>query len=252
MNSTLTTRAARGPDDQLALLREVLPVQRRLVHAGDCVIRAGERFDRLHIVHSGIFKSVTTSADGRERVCALHFRGDWFGFDGIAGGTHTCDVVAMDIGELWSTGYTEVLAAGARHPEVVGLLHKAMSAEIKRERDAMLALCTLRADARVADFLQQWTEALSQRGLRTDEIQLRLTRAEIGNHLGLTLETVSRALSRMARADVIRFAGRGRRNVQIPEPRAFASFIDENLMQAQSVHVPQRRSVAQVFSPSSL
>ena len=52
----------------------------------------------------------------------------------------------------------------------------------------MMSLCTLPADARVADFLRYWADSLAERGLRTDQITLRMTRAEIGNYLGMTLE----------------------------------------------------------------
>ncbi|MEO6031407.1 MAG: helix-turn-helix domain-containing protein, partial [Burkholderiaceae bacterium] len=91
------------------------------------------------------------------------------------------------------------------------------------------ALCTLPADARVADFLRYWAESLAQRGLRNDQITLRMTRAEIGNYLGMTLETVSRALSRLARGDLIRFSERGRRDIEIPEVAALAAYIQRSL-----------------------
>ena len=219
--------------DELSLLQRLLPIQRRLVHAGDAVCLAGERFEHLGVVHSGIFKSVTTTADGRERVAGVHFKGDWIGFDAIAAGRHTCDVLALDTGELWSVRYQAVVEAATASPELLAILHKAMCGQIERERDSMMALCTLPADARVADFLCQWTQSLAERGLRTDQINLRLTRAEIGNHLGLTLETVSRALSRMARADVIRFE-HGRRELHVPEPGALNRYIETTLACAAS------------------
>ena len=64
------------------------------------------------------------------------------------------------------------------------------------------------------------------RGLRTDQITLRMTRAEIGNYLGMTLETVSRALSRLARgkADRVRREGPPRRSA-FPERGALAAFV---------------------------
>ena len=74
-------------------------------------------------------------------------------------------------------------------------LHAAMSLEIARDRESLMSVCTLPADARVADFLRFIAESSAARGMRTDQITLRMTRAEIGNHLGLTLESVSRALS---------------------------------------------------------
>jgi CRP/FNR family transcriptional regulator len=211
--------------DTLKLLAEHLPITRRLVRAGDTVYQAGERFTQLHIVNSGFFKIVNTAADGREQVVGLHLRGDWLGFDGIAGGQHNCDAVAMDTGELWTVRYDALLAACTAQPRLLAVLHAEMSREIGRDRESMLSLCTLSADARVADFLRGWADALARRGLRTDQITLRMTRAEIGNYLGMTLESVSRALSRMAKTGVIAFAEKGRREIRIPQVSALVAFV---------------------------
>lgn len=224
--------AARRIADTLALLQQTVPLQRRLLHAGDLLYRAGERFGALHVLNSGFCKLVSLSSDGREQVVRLHFRGDWLGFDGIASGRHTCDAVAIDTGEAWSIRYDDLLAAAAREPRLLPTLHAAMSREIGRDRDSLLALATLPADARVADFLRYWAESLAERGLRNDQITLRLTRAEIGNYLGMTLESVSRALSRMARASVIRFTEKGRRDIQIPEVGALTAFIQDSMAPA--------------------
>ena len=72
-------------------------------------------------------------------------------------------------------------------------------------------------------FLRYWADALAQRGLRTDQITLRMTRAEIGNYLGMTLETVSRALSRLARGNVIRFARRAGATSTFPQVDALSA-----------------------------
>ena len=112
------------------------------------------------------------------------------------------------------------------------MFHAAMSREIARDRDSMMALCTLPADARVAEFLRYWAESLATRGLRTDQFALRMTRAEIGNYLGMTLETVSRALSRLARDKVIGFASKGRRDVHIPNVDALSAFVQRTLAPA--------------------
>ena len=100
-----------------------------------------------------------------------------------------------------------------------------MSREIARDRDSLMSVCTLPADARVANFLRYWAESLAKRGMRTDQITLRMTRAEIGTYLGMTLETVSRALSRLARDKVIGFADKGRRDVHIPDVGALSAFV---------------------------
>lgn len=231
-----TSAAPIAPDreiaDVLRLLSELLHPQRRLLHAGDSLYQAGERSGNLYILNSGFCKITTLSPDGREQVVGLKFRGDWLGFDGIADGAYTCDAVAIDTGEVWVIRYEELLTACVANRELLTMFHEAMSRQIAHDRDSMMSLCTLPADARVAEFLRYWADSLARRGLRTDQIALRMTRAEIGNYLGMTLETVSRALSRLARDKVIGFASKGRRDVHIPSVDALSAFIQRSLSPA--------------------
>jgi CRP/FNR family transcriptional regulator len=220
--------------DTLKLVSETLTPQRRMVRAGDPIYRAGDPFVHLYLLNSGAAKLVGLSADGREQVVGLKFRGDWLGFDGIATAQCGCDAIAMDTGEVWVVRYDALLAACRREPALLTVLHAAMSREIARDRDSLMSVCTLPADARVADFLRYWAVSLSTRGMRTDQITLRMTRAEIGNYLGMTLETVSRSLSRLARSKVIAFAEKGRREICIPEVHALAEFVQRCLVPAHS------------------
>ena len=222
-------RAGQHIAETLALLADSLQPPRRIVHAGDALYRAGEHFGNLYVLNSGFVKIVNAAADGREQVAGLKFRGDWLGFDGIANGAYGCDAVALDTGEVWVIGYEPLLAACANSRALMTALHAAMSREIARDRDSMMSRCTLPADARVAEFLRYWVDCLERRGLRTDQIALRMTRAEIGNYLGMTLETVSRALSRLARDQVIGFASKGRREVSIPSASALTAFVQRRL-----------------------
>ncbi|RST47584.1 Crp/Fnr family transcriptional regulator [Variovorax sp. MHTC-1] len=220
-----TPSAVRRIADVLQLLQDSLPIQRRIVRAGDTVYQVGQQFGCLYVVNSGFFKMVNLSGEGREQVVGLHFKGDWMGLEGIAAAQYGCDAVAMDTGEVWGIRYDALREAAVRTPALLTALHEAMSRELTRDHDSMLSLSTLPADARVAGFLRYWADALAQRGLRTDQITLRMTRAEIGNYLGMTLETVSRALSRMARGDVIRFTEKGRRDIHIPQVEALTRFM---------------------------
>ena len=211
--------------DMLQLLQDSMPIQRRVVRAGDAVYQVGQSFGCLYVVNSGFFKMVNLSGEGREQVVSLHFKGDWMGLDGISNGKYGCDAIAMDTGEIWAIRYDALIQAAVRTPALLTAMHGAMSRELRRDHDSMMSLCTLPADARVAGFLRYWADALDQRGLRTDQFTLRMTRAEIGNYLGMTLETVSRALSKLARVDVIRFTEKGRRDIHIPQIAALTDFI---------------------------
>jgi CRP/FNR family transcriptional regulator len=222
-------QAAQQIADTLALLADTLRPARRIVHAGEAVHEAGDPFVNLYVVNSGLVKQVTTAPDGRQQISGFRFRGDWLGLEGIEGGVHTCDAIALDTGEVWSFRYEALLAAAVRQPALLLALHRAMSGTIVRERGSLMSVCTLPSDARVADFLHYWAESLARRGLRTDFITLRLTRAEIGNYLGMTLETVSRVLGRLAQAGLISFADPGRRELAIPDVGALADHVQRAL-----------------------
>lgn len=214
--------------DSLERLRRHVPMQRRVMRTGDVLYETGARFASLYVPNSGCFKLVVLTADGREQVVGLNFKGDWLGFDGIAEGRYGCDAVALDTCDVWSLRYDDLLNASAAHPELLSALHVAMSRKTNRDHELMLAMTTLPTDVRVADFLRNWTAALAERGLRTDQITLPLTRAEVGSYLGMTLESVSRALSRLDDANVIRVGNRCRRNIEIPEVGALTGFIERN------------------------
>ena len=221
--------APRRIGDVLSLVQEAMAPRRQLVREGDVVCEAGQPFDCLYVMNSGSCKVVTLVGDGREQMVGLKFRGDWLGFDGIAVGRYTCSTIAIDTGEIWVLRYQDLLNTCASQPALLAVVHGAMSREISQERDSLMSVCTLPADARVADFLRSWADSLRERGLRTDQITLPLSRAEIGNYLGLTLETVSRSLSKLARHNLIGFAERRRRDLQIPDVDALGAYVQRCL-----------------------
>jgi len=227
-----------------ALIGHSLAPSRHVVREGDAVCRAGQRFECLYVLTSGCAKVLSVAGDGREQVVGLKFRGDWLGFDGIASGHYTSTTLAMDTGEVWVVRYQALLKACAVQPALLQLLHREMSHQISRERESLMSVCTLPADARVAEFLRQWADSLRERGLRNDQITLPLSRAEIGNYLGLTLETVSRALSKLARHRLIGFVERSRRELQIPDVGALAAYVQRCVA---AVAPPSRRREARAL-----
>jgi CRP/FNR family transcriptional regulator, anaerobic regulatory protein len=224
-----TQATSRRIGEALSLIEDTMAPQRQLVREGDAICEAGQRFDCLYVLNAGCCKVVTLAGDGREQLVGLKFRGDWLGFDGIASGRHTCGTVAIDTGEVWVVRYQTLMDACATQPALLALVHGAMSREISQERESLMSVCTLPADARVAEFLRSWADSLRERGLRTDQITLPLSRAEIGNYLGLTLETVSRSLSKLARDKLIGFTERRRRDLQIPDVDALSAYVQRCL-----------------------
>ncbi|WP_284614773.1 diguanylate cyclase domain-containing protein [Aquabacterium humicola] len=219
--SPVALASASGP---AALLLEHVPVVRRVLRAGDTIYRAGERLRGVHLVNAGMCKLVSVSPEGREELSALLFKGDWLGFDGLIDGRHACTAQAVDTGELWTMSYESLLRAGTRHPQLLEWLHVAMARQAAREREGSLAQHALNADAKVADFLCRWADGLHDCGLRNDQLTLHVSRAEIGSHVGLRLESVSRAMTRLEREQLVRFSGPCRKEIAIPRLEALREF----------------------------
>lgn len=183
--------------DELNKVDAVVSSRRRLAR-GDTLFRSGDVFQALHAVRSGFLKSTLAAPDGREQVTGFHMAGELIGMDGIGSGRHACNTVALEDSEVCVIPYERLEDVAGAVPALRNHFHKVMSREIVREHGVMLLLGTMNAEERLAAFLLNLSQRFEARGYSRSEFVLRMTRAEIGNYLGLKLETVSRALSRFA------------------------------------------------------
>lgn len=188
---------------RIAALIADLPFMHRARKPGEYLFRAGDTFHSFYVLHAGFARTCYTSEDGREQTTGLHLRGDILGLDAVASGTHGSDAVALDACDVLTIPYDFVIACSLHNPALVRELYHAFSAEIRGDRDLMLNMRSLPAAGRVAAFLLEMSLRFASRGFSATQLQMRLTRQEIGSMLGLELETVSRALSRFARLGLI-------------------------------------------------
>jgi CRP/FNR family transcriptional regulator, anaerobic regulatory protein len=176
---------------------------RRRIKAGDALYRQGDPFQFIYAVRRGTLKSTLTLADGREQVSGFHLAGEQLGLDGVALGKHGTTAVALEDTEVCAIPYAHlanVIVAGSTTEHLISRL---MSREIVREHGLMLLLGSMNAEERLATFLLNLAGRLKARGYSASEFHLRMTRAEIGSHLGLKLETVSRTFSAFQRQGLL-------------------------------------------------
>lgn len=214
--------------ESINLLQQHVVFGTKRVKPGEELYRCGEEFEKLYLISAGMFKVMNLTLDGREQLAGIYFKGDWLGFDGIPNGQYGCTAIALDVGEVWSVKYETLLQVSAKQPELMRIVLAAMSAQLAHNRDVMLSMGTLASDERVCDFLLQWANALAERGMRTDQFNVYLSRADIGNYLGLRIESVSRSLTRLAQIGLIEFNEKGRRAISIPNLGALSEFIQKN------------------------
>jgi CRP/FNR family transcriptional regulator len=172
-----------------------LPVTHRRLRQGEHLFRMGSEFHSLYVLNAGFAKTCRISDEGHERTMGYHLRGDILGFEAVASGTYGCNAIALDLCDVLAIPYDAVIAHAQGNPDLMHELHRAFSSEIRGDRDLMISMGGLTAEGRVATFLLETSRQFSSHGFSATELKLRLTRQEIGSLLGMTLETVSRALS---------------------------------------------------------
>jgi CRP/FNR family transcriptional regulator len=168
---------------------------RRRVKVGQTLYREGDRFQFIYAVRSGTFKSSLMLADGREQISGFYMAGELLGLDGVANGEHASSSTALEDTEVCAIPYAQLTELAAGNPGMQHLLSRLMSREIVREHSLMVLLGSMNAEERLAAFLLNLSQRLKARGYSPTEFHLRMSRAEIGSYLGMTLETVSRTFS---------------------------------------------------------
>lgn len=168
---------------------------RRRVKVGQTLYREGDRFQFIYAVRSGTFKSSLMLADGREQISGFYMAGELLGLDGVANGEHASSATALEDTEVCAIPYAHLTELAAGNPGMQHLLSRLMSREIVREHSLMVLLGSMNAEERLAAFLLNLSQRLKARGYSPTEFHLRMSRAEIGSYLGMTLETVSRTFS---------------------------------------------------------
>ena len=169
--------------------------RRRMIRAGQWLYRQGEPFKYVYQVRSGNLKSSLTTARGLARVSAFHMTGELIGLDGVAEGRHASSVTALEDAEVCAVSYALLTELALGNAQLQRTLMQHMSREIVRELRMQLLLGSMTAQDRLANFLLNLSQRLSARGYSPSDFHIRMTRADIGSYLGLTLETVSRTFS---------------------------------------------------------
>jgi CRP/FNR family transcriptional regulator, anaerobic regulatory protein len=163
--------------------------------AGQRVHTIGQPFDMLYIVNSGFLKTVMIDELGNEQVLGFPMKGDMFGIDGIHRKQYSTETVALTNCDVILVPFKIFSGLGRTHAELETSIYAVMSRELVREQAMVGTLGSLSAEARVARFLVYLSERFTEMGYSGSQFNLRMTRQEIGNYLGLTLETVSRTFS---------------------------------------------------------
>lgn len=178
--------AATGPLAAFALSGARIRYERNAEIFGE-----GDETEFVYRVVSGAVRIGKVLVDGRRQISAFHLPGDLFGLE--AGEEHRFTAEAVVDSEVLLVKRRAVLALAARDAEFAATLWVIAAADLGRAQDHMTLLGRKSAVERVAAFLLE----MAERRHSADIVELPMSRYDIADYLGLTIETVSRTLSHL-------------------------------------------------------
>jgi CRP/FNR family transcriptional regulator, nitrogen fixation regulation protein len=162
-----------------------------------------EPADYLYKIISGTVRTYKVLVDGRRQIGAFYLPGDIFGLE--TGNEHSFSAEAISDCKIIVIKRSAVLALAARDSEVARQLWELTARELHRLQEHSLVLIKS-AEERVAGFLLE----MAERGAGSGTVELPMSRQDIADYLGLTIETISRTLRHLEDAAAIEVAKRRR------------------------------------------
>jgi CRP/FNR family transcriptional regulator, nitrogen fixation regulation protein len=155
-----------------------------------------EPADYIYKVVSGAVRTYKVLIDGRRQIAAFYLPGDMFGLE--TGEEHAFSAEAVIDAKVLVIRRSLVTALAARDARVAHQLWTLAGCELQRAQNHVLLLVRT-APERVASFLLEMAERIQ----RDEEVELPMSRQDVADYLGLTIETVSRMLTRLENASAI-------------------------------------------------
>jgi CRP/FNR family nitrogen fixation transcriptional regulator len=181
-----------------------------------------EPADYVYQVKVGAVRSYKLLSDGRRQIGAFHLACDIFGLEN--GGEHrfTAEAIVETTVRLIKRRSLELVAEN--DAVVARNLLSMTTNNLQHAEDHMLLLGRKTSLERVAAFLIE----MDRRLMATSVMALPMSRRDIADYLGLTLETVSRALSRLHDLGILGFIGTNQRQIVLLDRRQLASLDLQN------------------------
>jgi len=180
--------------DSINVMGATVPYSRNTEIFGE-----NESADYVYKVLAGAVRTYKVFADGRRQIGGFYLPGDVFGLE--TDDCHTFSAEAINDAKILVVKRTALMALAVRDNEVARELWSMMGQEMRRVQDHILLLIKS-AKERVVGFLLEMAERVPG----SNNIELPMTRQDIADYLGLTMETVSRTLTDLQTGASIKLA----------------------------------------------
>ncbi len=180
---------------------------------GDCLFQQHCLAKQMFMMTRGVMLLERSNSEGRRQVMAFIFPGDFLGF---TPGSHLdySAIALTDPVELKAFSRDEITRRGDQQPELRANIAQINNKVLARTLDQVFAIGHKKAHEKICFLLVQIRERYGP--YDADYVDLMMTRKDIGDYLGLTLETVSRALAKLKSEGIIRISDNSRIHIVQP------------------------------------
>jgi CRP/FNR family transcriptional regulator len=198
----------------------------RPLKKGEFLFRQGDAFNSVFAVRSGALKTFSLSDSGDEQITGFHLPSELVGLSGMDSDAYPVSAMALETTSVCEIPFERLDELSVQLPQLRRQLMRIMSREIRDDQQMMLLLSKKTADERIATFLVNLSARFRARGFSANQFRLAMSRNEIGNYLGLAVETVSRVFTRFQQNKLLETEGK---EVHILDPIELCALAGGNL-----------------------
>ena len=182
-----------------------LTKKQHIIEQGEQLIYLGNEFHSFYAVKNGFLKSYVLDIEGREQIWSFYFLGELFGFEGLEENRYPYSVMALKKSTVCEISYEGLMDLMSTTPCLQRQVFRLMS---YRARIDFSQPRNNTAEERLAAFLLSISSRFKRCGFSPTLLELPFTRKEMATYLGLTIETVSRLITRYKKAGIIKTNGK--------------------------------------------
>lgn len=173
------------------IIKHSRPLQRN-----EYLFLKSQPFQSIYVVKTGSIKTFVTAEDEKEQVLGFHLPGEFIGLDAIENHAFTCSAKVLETTVVCELPFHQLSELSLVIPDLQQQIFRLLSREIAEDARMLTLLSKKSAEERLAFFLVSLSCRFQRRGFSPFRFNLSMSRSEIGNYLGLAIETVSRLLTR--------------------------------------------------------
>lgn len=198
----------------------------RPLKKGEFLFRQGDVFNSVFAVRSGALKTFSLSDAGEEQITGFHLPSELVGLSGMDTEIYPVSAQSLETTSVCEIPFERLDELSILLPQLRRQLMRVMSREIRDDQQMMMLLSKKTADERIATFLVNLSARFRARGFSPNQFRLAMSRNEIGNYLGLAVETVSRVFTRFQQNQLLEAEGK---SVHILDPIELCALAGGNL-----------------------